>query len=139
MLNIDWVREPYRAYLRKYVERLISLSNVKAVLLFGSLAEDRVKPFPESDIDLLIIAENLPENPIDRRLKNLSLKNGDTIFEDIWLTPRELEDAVKGGWGVILDALTFGIKLYDPGNIVEEARKQIEKYYIRIGRIWKRK
>jgi len=139
LLNIDWVREPYKSYLRKYVERLIGLGNVKAVLLFGSLAEDRMKPFPESDIDLLIIAENLPENPVDRRLRNLPLKNGNTIFEDVWLTPKELEDAVKGGWGVVLDALTFGVKLYDPENIVEEAKKQIEKYYTRIGRIWKRK
>lgn len=139
MLNIDWVREPYKTYLRRYVEKLIGLGDVKALLLFGSLAEGRMNPFPESDIDLLIIAENLPENPVDRRLRNLPLKNGDTIFEDLWLTPRELEDAVRGGWGVVLDALTFGVKLYDPEGIIEEARKQIGKYYIRIGRIWRRK
>jgi len=46
---------------------------------------------------LLIIAENLPENPVERRLKYLPLKNGYTIYGDIWLTPKELEEAIEGG------------------------------------------
>jgi len=41
LLNIEIVREPYRIYLKKYTEKLISLEDVKAILLFGSLAEDK--------------------------------------------------------------------------------------------------
>ncbi|MEM4637044.1 MAG: nucleotidyltransferase domain-containing protein [Nitrososphaerota archaeon] len=139
MLNLESIKEPYRTRLRKYLDKLTSLENVKAVVLFGSLAEGKVKPFPESDIDLLVIAENLAENPAERRMKLLPLKNGDTIFEDIWITQRELEESIRGGWGVILDALTFGIVLYDPQNIIKEAKEEIYKHYTRIGRIWKRK
>jgi len=139
LLNIETIREPYRTYLKKYAEKLISLENVKAILLFGSLAEGKPKPFPESDIDLLVIAENLPENPSERRLKYLPLKNGYTIYEDIWLTPRELEEVIKGGWGVILDALTFGIKIYDPYKILEKASRKIPRYHTRIGKIWRKK
>jgi hypothetical protein len=139
LLNIETVREPYRTYLKKYTEKLISLENVKAILLFGSLAEGKPKPFPESDIDLLVIAENLPENPAERRLKYLPLKNGYTIYEDIWLTPRELEEAIEGGWGVILDALTFGVKIYDPYKILEKASRKIPQYHTRIGKMWRKK
>jgi predicted nucleotidyltransferase len=139
LLNIETIREPYITYLKKYTEKLISLENVKAILLFGSLAEGKPKPFPESDIDLLVIAENLPENPSERRLKYLPLKNGDTIYEDIWLTPRELEEAIEGGWGVILDALTFGVKIYDPYKILEKASTKIPQYHTRIGKMWRKK
>ena len=139
MLNIETVREPYRTYLKKYTEKLISLEDVKAILLFGSLAEDKPKPFPESDIDLLVIAENLPENLVDRRLKTLTIKNGYTIYEDIWSTPKELEEAIEGGWGVILDALIFEVKIYDPYKILEKASRKITQYHTRIGKIWRKK
>ncbi|MEM2548775.1 MAG: nucleotidyltransferase domain-containing protein [Nitrososphaerota archaeon] len=95
LLNLEAIKEPYRTRLRKYLDKLTSLENVKAIVLFGSLAGDKIKPFPESDIDLLVIAENLAE----RRTELLPLKNGDTIFEDIWITPRELEERIREGWG----------------------------------------
>lgn len=100
MLNLDFVAEPYRDRLRRYVEKLMKLEEVRGVLVFGSAASGKTKRFPGSDIDLLIVAENLPENSAERRLKLLHLKEGDSIYEDIWLTPRELMGAVKGGWGV---------------------------------------
>lgn len=88
---------------------------------------------------MLIIPENLPENPVERRLKYLPLKKGYTIYEDIWLTPKELEEAIEGGWGVILDALTFGVKICDPYKILEKASRKIPQYHTRIGKIWRKK
>jgi len=37
--------------------------------------------------------EDLPENLVERRLKYLPLENGYTMYGDIWLTSRELEEA----------------------------------------------
>ncbi len=108
----------------------MKMENVKAVILFGSIAEDKAKPFPESDIDLLVIAENLPENPVERRMKLLPLKDEDILIEDIWLTPRELEESIEGGLGVILDALTFGKPLHDPHNIIKTATTKKSSYTI---------
>jgi len=34
--------EPYRTYLKKYTEKLISLEDVKAIILFGLLTEGKL-------------------------------------------------------------------------------------------------
>ncbi|MEM3742833.1 MAG: hypothetical protein QXU28_07155 [Nitrososphaerota archaeon] len=43
--------------------------------------------------------------------------------------------------GVIMDALTIGITLYDLQNIIKEAREKIPQHYhyTRIRRIWRKK
>jgi len=41
--------------------------------------------------------------------------------------------------GVILDALTFGVKIYDPYKILEKASGKITQYHARIGKIWGKK
>lgn len=138
MLTVPRFRDKrYEMYFRKYVGRILKRKDVSGILLFGSIAKGREKPFPESDIDVLVIAENLPENPSIRRMATLEYRADIGVIEDLWLTLRELLNAVKGGWGVILDALADGIIIYDRDGLLERARKMVVKKYRRIGRIWK--
>ncbi len=85
--------------LDEYLETLLANKNVTAILLYGSLSKGSAKPYPESDIDLLIIAEDLPKGLIDRRFRALKLKKRPMAIEDIWLTPREFKEAIEGGVG----------------------------------------
>lgn len=127
----------YEQYFRKYVEKILERKDVIGILVFGSVAKGLEKPFPESDIDVLVLAKNLPQNPSIRRLATLKYRKDIGIVEDVWLTPKELLNAVEGGWGVILDALADGIIVYDKEKILEKARKTVKKKYQRIGKIWK--
>ncbi|MEM4311040.1 MAG: hypothetical protein QXX95_01445 [Nitrososphaerales archaeon] len=57
-------------------------------------------------------------------------------IEDIWVTEEELLEGLKGGWGLILDALTYGKPLYDLKKFLEPMRKFVGEKYKRIGKIW---
>jgi len=127
----------YELCFKKYVEKILERKDVVGIVVFGSVAKGEEKPFPESDIDVLVLAKNLPKNPSIRRMSTLKYREDVGIIEDIWLTPKELLDAVKGGWGVILDALADGIVVYDEEKILEKAKKIVERKYRRIGKIWK--
>lgn len=137
MLKCPKLRDPrYQEVLDKYVKRLIGNDRVLGIALYGSTAKGTEKPYPESDIDLLVVAENLHANPCYRRLELLKYKEDLSFIEDLWLTPKELIDAIKGGWGVILDALAYGIIIYDREGIMEKAKQLLQKTHDRIGRIW---
>jgi len=129
-------RREYQEHLNKFIERIISRADVVGILIFGSVARGLEKPFPESDIDVLVIARDIPQNLYERRIKNLKYKEGAETVEDIWLTPKELLDGIDGGWGVLLDAIADGIIVYDKEGILRTARKIVYKKFKRVGRIW---
>ena len=122
--------------IEEYLKTLLADKNIIAILLYGSLSKGLAKPYPESDIDLLIIARDLLKGLIDRRFRALELKKRPMAIEDIWLTPSEFTEAIQGGWGLILDAVTDGVFIYDPDNLLEDARRLIDKKYKRMGKIW---
>jgi len=137
LLNLPKIRgKIYREHLNEFVKRILEKEDVIGILVFGSIAKGKEKPFPESDIDVLVVARKLPKNILERRLRNLKYKIGIESIEDIWLTPEELLEGVEGGWGVILDALADGIIVYDKEGILKKAREKVKRKYKRIGRIW---
>jgi len=105
-------------------------------LLFGSLSKGTAKSYPESDVDLLIVARELPPNIAERRFMALKYKREPMAIEDIWLTPRELLEGIEEGWGLLLDALTDGMILHDPEKLLRSSKEIVGKKYKRIGRIW---
>jgi predicted nucleotidyltransferase len=122
--------------IKKYLSNVLEDKNVIGVLLFGSVSKGTAKPYPESDIDLLIIAKELPSNIAERRFMALKFKKEPMAIEDIWLTPKELIDGIEGGWGLVLDALSDGIIIHDPEKLLQNAKEVISKKYKRIGKIW---
>jgi len=129
-------RKEYREHLYKFVHRVLEREDIVGILLFGSVAKGLEKPFPESDIDVLVVARNLPENIYRRRMENLKYKEGAESVEDIWLTPKELLEGIEGGWGVILDAVADGIIIYDKEGLLKKAKTLVLKKFKRIGKIW---
>jgi len=137
LLNIPNLKaKPYDGILKKYISLVVKNEKVTGIVLFGSLAKGLEKPYPESDIDILVIAEGIPKDLFERRIMVSKLKGNYPLIEDIWITPEELIDGIKGGWGLLLDALEDGIVIYDRHGIISEAKSIIKSNFKRIGRIW---
>lgn len=136
-MKIPRVRnKAYKEVLERYVRLLLKDEKVVGLVLFGSLARGLEKPFPESDIDVIVVARDLPEDLFERRRMATRVKKGETLVEDIWITPEELIEGVEGGWGVLLDALEDGIVLYDKLGVISEAKRLLKTLFRRIGRVW---
>lgn len=126
----------YLQDLNRYLSSVLEDKNVVGVLLFGSLSRGTAMPYPQSDVNLLIVAKGLPPNIAERRFIALKYKSEPMAIEDIWLTPEELLEGIEGGWGLLLDALTDGIILHDPEKLLQTSKEIVARKYKRIGRIW---
>ncbi|MFN3621841.1 MAG: nucleotidyltransferase domain-containing protein [Nitrososphaerales archaeon] len=137
MLNIPNLRtKAYEEALKKYLTLVIKESKIAGLILYGSLARGFEKPYPESDIDVLVVAEGIPKDLFERRMMTLKFKEDCPLIEDMWITPEEFIDAVRGGWGLILDALEDGIIIYDKYGIIANAKNIVRSSFKRVGRIW---
>jgi hypothetical protein len=86
-------------------------ADLVAVVLFGSRA--RGDASPDSDWDLLVVANNLPEKPFERRLylKRLLPPGTRGMVSILARTPREFERHLTS---LYLDIALDGVVLYDP-------------------------
>lgn len=113
-----------------FSDRLIS------ICLFGSVARGEAKP--ESDIDILIVANNLPmdigmrireTNYIHEYLKkseayiSLRKSNMSGLISDIFFTPEE----IKGHPPILLDIIDDGIVLYDKDSFLSNQLKLLKQ------------
>jgi predicted nucleotidyltransferase len=124
------------AMKRHFAEKLVS------ICIFGSLA--RGKPTPSSDIDVLVVAEKLPQdvgertrstNYIHETLKKTNaattLRNlgRSTLISDIFLTPEEVEKHPP----ILIDMVEDAIILYDRMNFLRETLKSLKKKLEEMG------
>jgi len=125
-----------------YKEDLISL------IVFGSISRGTFRE--DSDIDLLIIANNLPNGrikrinhfmPVEEKMESLlkSLELNQMYLSTIIKSP---EEAIKGS-PLFLDMIEDGIILYDKDNffkdILNKLKENLQKLgakRIRVGNIW---
>jgi predicted nucleotidyltransferase len=126
----------YLEDLREYLDEVLKVEGVVLVVVFGSLSRGLAKPYPESDIDILVVARDLPGELAKRRSHTRGVRRRPLAVEDLWLTPEELLEGIRGGWGVILDAIADGIPLHDPENLYKAASEAIASRYRRIGKVW---
>jgi predicted nucleotidyltransferase len=132
--------------LRVYGERL------EAVVVFGSVARGR--PSPDSDLDVLVVAEPLPDGRLarmdefDQVERELLPRLREARQEGVWayisplvVTPDELPHL---GF-VLFDIATEGVVRYDRAGRVEKvlaevreglARRGAERRYLRGSRYW---
>jgi predicted nucleotidyltransferase len=117
--NWHTVLEPVIAALQKELgNRLV------AIVLFGSRARGDYRP--DSDWDLLVVAQKLPEKPFQR---HLYLKG---VLPDDWRgkvallakTPAELESHVPA---LYLDIALDGVILYDRGAYMKERLASLQR------------
>lgn len=103
-----------------------------ALVLFGSRARGGAKG--QSDWDLLLIAEGLPENPFDRQLALRSLLSTEArAISLVAKTPQEFE----GGFPPLyLDLAVDGIVLFDPQGYMKKKLEAIKGIIQQAG-LWR--
>ena len=108
-LGIDIARA-----LRKYADILLSSSlKVRSIVVLGSRARGDWKPW--SDTDIVIVAENFPEE-YGKRLAALHReKTWGIAMEARAYTPNEFIDAIIGLDLTALDAVYEGKRIFDDG------------------------
>jgi len=111
-----------------YGERLVSLA------IFGSVA--RRTPNPESDLDMLVLADRLPDGRMARvkefepvepalatLLRELEGRGVRTDLSPVFRTPAEL----AYGGPIFLDMVSQVIILYDRGGVLSRYLSQLEE------------
>ena len=111
-----------------YGERLVSLA------IFGSVA--RRTPNPESDLDILVLADRLPDGrmarvkefePVEQALatllRELEGRGVRTDLSPVFRTPAEL----AYGGPIFLDMVSRVIILYDRGGVLSRHLSQLEE------------
>ncbi|MEM3382228.1 MAG: nucleotidyltransferase domain-containing protein [Candidatus Bathyarchaeia archaeon] len=131
---IGLLREYCSAIERHFGENLVS------ICVFGSVA--RGESEPSSDIDVMVVAENLPQdagertrstNYIHEALKKtgsravLKSLGRSTLISDIFLTPKEVERHPP----ILIDMVEDAVILYDRGGflrrVLENLKEKLEK------------
>ena len=124
------------ALLRKYYGK-----NLVSVVLFGSVARDSFRP--DSDIDLLIVAEGLPrgrikrveefchnvEGKLEERIKGLEAQGIYPFLSPIFKTPEE----VMHGSPLFLDMIYDAKILYDKGGFFKSYLEQLQQRLQSLG------
>jgi hypothetical protein len=115
---------------------------LKSICLFGSVAKGR--PEPESDVDVLVVAEGLPPDVggrmsdtsevreairKSRASKTLRASGRSTLISEVFLTPEE----VRRHPPILLDMIDEGIILHDEDGFLEKELETIRKRLKELG------
>lgn len=98
--------------------------DIRAIVVYGSVARGDAQP--DSDVDVLVVwSGDGPEPPVE------SFSTGKNIVSDerrvvsqTWFTVEEFRDAVDAGSQFLDNVLDEGIVLYDPEEVVRDARAE---------------
>ncbi len=84
-MGLEKIEEPYRSLLKRLVELLhIKLSDkLVSVIVYGSVARGSARR--DSDVDILIIAESLPEGRMKRQQLFIEVEDAlEPIIDELW-------------------------------------------------------
>ncbi len=131
-IDLSFIKlESFKNELKEYLQFISKLKlKIKAILLFGSVATGKARDDDDhlSDIDLIIICDDLPEDYWERRKITFELtKSICSGKQTFWWTSKELEGYVRSKYYLILDAFDEGKILYDPENFLFKLRKKLFK------------
>lgn len=128
----------YATLIKEYLEKI--KNKAIGVILFGSVARGNELPFPKSDIDLIVVTEELPNDFFERAEVVRKIENSLSLIQSIWLTEKEFMEQFKARSGYLLDAIEDGVIIYDKGFLreaISEARSELKERGIkRVGRAW---
>lgn len=133
----------YLPFLEKIVARVVESlwEKLVSIVLFGSLASSRTRP--ESDIDLLIVAESLPKSYSDRlklfreivrevegeRIKLWREKGVYPLIDPILLTP----DEARSTQPFYLDLIENSLIIYDRDGFMRKKLAELRKRLSELG------
>lgn len=108
---------PVAKTLPQAVERIVSALKPEKIILFGSYAYGN--PTHDSDVDLLVIMETHGKTKEKHREISMLLYPRQFPVDIIVKTPKEVEDALKGG----VDNGFFIREIIKKGKILYDKRK----------------
>lgn len=123
---------PYRRKIKRYVNRVIKCLQPKLIMLYGSVA---TKTYGVgSDIDILVISNQLPKNFLERMkiLYELNIENAP--IDIVGYTSQEFERMILKLHPTALSALTEGIPIYDEGYY-REAKRILSQMKLKVGKL----
>ena len=136
--SLQNLNEEYASLLKEYLEKV--KNRVTGVLLFGSVARREELPFPQSDIDMIVVAKDLPSDFFERAELVRKIENCPSLLQSIWMTEEEFISQFKAGAGYLLDAIHEGRIIYDMGflrKIIPQAKSELQIEGIkRVGCAW---
>ena len=138
------VHENYKDLIKEYCKIVLSYygSKVKSICLFGSVA--RGEATLESDIDMLVVIKDLPEDMGKRfdeaaqlfqklrrtdAYKSMRKLGRSGFISDIFLTPEE----VRSHPPILLDLTEEGIILYDKEDFLQKVLEEIKIRLSQLG------
>jgi predicted nucleotidyltransferase len=144
------IKEPYLSLLRKLTSILLENlgENLISVVVYGSVARGEARE--DSDIDLLIIARDLPKGRLKRQdlfiefeksldIEEIEAKGYGIDFSPILLTPEEASRMRP----LYLDMVEDAVILFDRdgffSGVLEKLRKRLEELgaeRVRLGKKW---
>jgi len=114
MKTTVFTQEGRKEALKKELDRIVQIITEKycpeRIILFGSLAKDRVHEW--SDIDLLIIKET-DKRPIDRCVDLAGLVKPKIGIDFLVYTPDEYDTLLKEKFSFLVDIEKHGRVLYE--------------------------
>ncbi|ASJ03716.1 nucleotidyltransferase [Thermococcus profundus] len=132
---------PYLSDVQEYVESLKRALKVRLVILYGSTAKGSFGL--GSDVDVLVVADDLPSNPVERLKLLYDLDKTRAPLDVKGYTPGEVRRMLAKGHPLIMDALSDGVVLYGEKAYVEEVKrafnrakrkfKRFERGWIKVG------
>ena len=110
--------------IRAYCEKIKKRFNTRAIILFGSYA--RKDFYDDSDIDIIVISDELPEKILDRIYVLMKMNNSSIPIEPHGFTSKEFIRMIRHISITALDAMFEGLVLYDDG-FIGDAGEEYEK------------
>lgn len=136
--SLKGLNNEYAALIKEYLGNI--KNRVTGVLLFGSVSRHEELPFPQSDIDMIVVATDLSSDFFERAEYVRKIENCPSLLQSIWMTEEEFIAQFKAGAGYLLDAIHEGRIIYDTGflrKIIPQAKNELEAQGIRrIGSAW---
>jgi len=118
-------KERVEKILSKYFKNLANKLDLKIGILFGSYAKGNYSW--GSDVDLLIVASNLPENQ-SKRFSILMDPDLPIQIEPFGYTTQEFKKMLDEKHPIVIEALSKGKILYAS----QDYRRLVEKYSLKI-------
>ena len=128
----------YAGLIKEYLDKV--KNRVTGVLLFGSVSRHEELPFPQSDIDMIVVAKDIPSDFFERAEYVRKIENSPSLLQSIWMTEEEFIAQFKAGAGYLLDAIHEGRIIYDTGFLkktIPKSKQELEARGIRrVGSSW---
>ncbi len=145
--GLHYLPEPYRAVVARLLDVLLGMFNDKlvSVVVYGSVARGDFRR--DSDIDLLLVIEDLPRSRLERarifiraeekldQLLNQLLESGYAIsISPVIKTPREASRFTP----LYLDMVEDAVIVYDRGGFFENILRKLREKLRELGaeRVW---